>query len=108
MDKIVLVTITRTQKEISNNFDSRIIKLYLAIEKISQMCRVQKKRSHEIYSALLTKLTGFAKFLFPSLRSDRTNTIHKIVSQRSAFLSDRLKCQSRTTEKMSVPFQSLP
>ena len=56
MKKIVLVATTRTQKETSNTFDSHIIKLfqgnclYLAIEEITQMRRVQKKRSHEIYS----------------------------------------------------------
>ena len=56
MEKIVLVTTTRTQKETSNTFDSHIMKLsqsyclYLAIEEITQMRKVQKKRSHEIYS----------------------------------------------------------
>ena len=49
MEKIVLVATTRTQKETSDTFDSRIIKLfqgyclYLAIEEITQMHRAQKK-----------------------------------------------------------------
>ena len=126
------------------------------------MHRVQKKRSHEIYSlgsdrekelrrckgrqlrykgrqlrilvylylrvclfsALSTKLSGFAKFLFPFLGSDWTSTIHKDILQHSAFLSDRSKCLSslRTLwfffadkmsvldhrKKMSVSFQPRP
>ena len=54
--KYFLSQSTRTQKETSNTLDPHIITLfqgyclYLAIEEIIQMHRVQKKRSHEIYS----------------------------------------------------------
>ena len=53
--------------------------------------------------ALLTKLSGFAKFLFPSLGSDRTSTIQKVVSQRLAFLSDHSKW---LTSLQTLPFFS--
>ena len=41
---------------------------------------------------LLTKLSGFEKFLCAAIGSDRTSTIHKVVSLCSAFLSDHSKC----------------
>ena len=104
------------KKEKSNTFNSRIIKLsqssclYLAIEEITQMCKVQKKKvtqdlvAHlggdrenkedvrrttndpwlllKVYFSriLLTKLSGFAKFECSTIISDQTSMIHRVVS----------------------------